>query len=302
MAEHNFVKEGKRWKCTECDWTWTSKSKTECPEVTRYTWDERPENLKTEVELERLNLKPKEGVFIYGVIFSMKGGFYWLLRLEDTEINNPDLPPVYSWDNLGNLSTPGRLRKIGLEVGNAKPKGTASVWDKEKEEVIWIPLYDPEDCTRMEEQKPIIKTWQSWECDQFIMKSTLKEKYLLSEGWIKRIGEPDKISYNQYLREVKLYSQKRIDTFLSENAEEYSKWLIKRDKYLQIFEDNREKILEAARQSREKKLSEKQKLEIQMKLCFKCASGASTPQGFLCAIHPIVKQNPCPDWTDRRSR
>ena len=302
MAEHNFIKEDKRWKCTVCGWTWTSKSKTICPEVTRYNWTERPENLKTIVELERLNLKPKEETIERGVIFSMKGGFYWLYSLEESEIDNPDLPPVYTWDNRGDLKTSGQLKNIGLEIGNALPKGTASIWDKKLEEIVWIPLYDPKDCLpKTENQNPIIKNWQTWEPDILITKTTLKERYLLSEGWVKKIGDPDKVTWNEYRRPVKLYSQRRIDTFFAENAEEYAAWLVKRNKYLEIFESNREKILEAGRISREKKLSEEKKLQKQMEFCFGCASGASTPQGFLCAIHPIVKTIPCPDWTSRMS-
>ncbi|MDF5726056.1 MAG: hypothetical protein PUP91_37550 [Rhizonema sp. PD37] len=136
MKKHNFIKEDKLWKCTVCGWKWTSKSKTICPEVTRYNWEERPENLKTKIELERLNLNLKEDTTSQGVIFSMTGGFYWLYRLEDSEKVNPNLPPIYSWDNRNSLKTPGELRKLGLEIGNAKPKGTASVWDKILSELI----------------------------------------------------------------------------------------------------------------------------------------------------------------------
>lgn len=285
MQNHNFIKTGGSWKCTVCGWEWASKSTTLCPEVTRYDWSTKPPNLKTAVELKRLNLKPKAGDGVKGTVFSMKGGFYWLYDEKDSEIDNPDLPPIFSWDNRAELKTPGELKKLQLEPGDTKPKGVASVWDKESEAVVWIRLYDPQDCR---------------ERDTLITKTVLKERYLLSESWVKKIGEPDKLTTNEYNTMVKLYSKRRVETFLAENAEEYAAWLVRREKYLEIFEANKERILSAAKVSREKKLEEKRILQEQMTLCFRCASGASTPQGFLCVIYPTVQKIPCPDWTPRR--
>lgn len=283
MPNHNLLKANGKWKCTVCSWEWKSKTATLCPGVTRYDWSTKPQNLKTVVELKRLNLKPKAEV--KGTIFSMKSGFYWLYDEKDSEIDNPDLPPIFSWDNRAGLKTPGELKKLQLEPGDAKPKGVASVWDKESVEVVWIRLYDPEECR---------------ERDSLITKTVLKERYLLSESWVKKIGEPDKLCTNEYNTAVKLYSKRRVETFLADNAKEYAAWLVRREKYLEIFEANKEKILSAAQVSREKKLEEKRILEAQMALCFRCDSGASTPQGFLCVIYPTVKKIPCPDWTPRR--
>ncbi|MDF5726057.1 MAG: hypothetical protein PUP91_37555, partial [Rhizonema sp. PD37] len=70
----------------------------------------------------------------------------------------------------------------------------------------------------------------------------MKERYLLSEGWIKKIGEPDKYAEGLYGKVAHLYSRKRVDSFLTENAQTYAAWLIKRDKYLEIFENKREEI------------------------------------------------------------
>ncbi|MEC4814979.1 MAG: hypothetical protein SAK29_17115 [Scytonema sp. PMC 1069.18] len=287
MQSHNFIKTEGKWKCSVCGWEWKSKTTTLCPGVTRYEWSTKPPNLKTAVELKRLNLKPKPSAEVRGTIFSMKNGFYWLYDDKDSEIDNPDLPPIVSWDNRAGLKTPGELKKLQLEPGDTKPKGVASVWDTESEEVVWIPLYNPEECC---------------ERDSLITKTVLKERYLLSESWVKKIGEPDKLYANKYNTVVKLYSTRRVETFLAENAEEYAAMLVRREKYLEIFAANKERILTAAKLSREKKLEEKRILEAQMARCFQCASGASTPQGFLCVIYPTVKKIPCPDWTPRQHR
>lgn len=39
-----------------------------------------------------------------------------------------------------------------------------------------------------------------------------------------------------------LYSQQRVEAFLAEHAQEYARWLDERDRYVQIFEINRQCI------------------------------------------------------------
>lgn len=137
-----------------------------------------------------------------------------------------------------------------------------------------LPLYDPKDC-------------EFTSRDEYLTKTQVMRVYELSKGWMKRLGEPDDYADNPYSKytPIQLFSRKRIEAFLAENAEDYSNWLDRRDKYIAIFEQNKDKI------------NAKRKQE---KLCLKCASGCATSEGFLCAIHPLgLNIFPCPDWQER---
>lgn len=78
---------------------------------------------------------------------------------------------------------------------------------------------------------------------------------MLSKTWIKKLGDPDLILDNPHYRngsDMFLYKQSRVEQFLAENAEEYAKWLVDRDRCVAIFEANREKIESAMKLSRAK--------------------------------------------------
>ncbi len=279
---HNLVKTKSGYHCQTCNWDWKSKPYTECPGVPRYDWGCKPDSLKTESDLHKCNLKPKKGVPRSAIIYSMKRGEIDLYDVKDCEPDNPDLPPICAWDAKGELKTVGELKKINLAPDEEnKPRAVAWVWDKEIEWGKWIPLYHPDDC--------------GWKAkDNWITKTALRQKYLLSEGWIKRLGDADRFLDNPHGRSaapIQLFSRQRIEQFLADNAEEYAKWLDKRDKHLAIFEANKEKIFERRNLIKEQTAN-----------CLRCASGCTTPQGFLCAIHPMgVQHMPCLDWVERNN-
>ncbi|NDJ20948.1 hypothetical protein GS682_04670 [Nostoc sp. B(2019)] len=237
--------------------------------------------MKDEVDLHKQNLKPKKGVKPSGCYYSMnRNEWTWFYDQKDCDLDNPELPPIVQWDNLGELKTVGQLKKINLAPSEeTKPRGVAWVWDKDAEWGVWIPLYHEDDCK-----------WNPK--DGWITKFQLQKTYLLSRGWIKQLGEPDKCLENPRYPNapsIKLYSRKRVEQFLANNAEEYAEWLDKRDKYIAIFEANKDKIFAKRNAAKE-----------QTKMCLKCASGCSAPEGFLCAIHPMgLIDMPCPDFSER---
>ncbi|MDJ0598115.1 MAG: hypothetical protein QNJ37_04660 [Crocosphaera sp.] len=122
---------------------------------------------------------------------------------------------------------------------------------------------------------------------------------------IKRIGEPDIVTeHDTYKTSIYLYSRKRVEKFIADNVDEYMEWLDKRDKYIAIFEQNRDKILAGAIKAQETrklnkevkkakiiaqvwKLDDSRKIvKEQMVKCFTCRYGNATKIGFNCnALH-----------------
>ena len=278
---HILEKTRNGYHCQICSWDWASKPRSECPGVTRYNWGSQPDYLKTESQLYACNLKPKKGVSRSACILLKRHGEIDLYNTKDCEVKDPLLPKIYAWDGRSELKTAGELKKINLVPSEGiEPRGVAWVWD---DEIAcggkWIPLYHPDDC--------------GWKAkDSYVTKTALKQKYLLSDSWIKRLGQANKLIDNPHGRNVapiQLFSRQRVEQLLADNAEEYAKWLDKRDKYLAIFEANKEKIFQRRNLVRD-----------QTAKCLRCASGCGTPQGFLCAIYPSGIQNmPCPDWFER---
>ncbi|MBE9178745.1 hypothetical protein IQ268_09250 [Oculatella sp. LEGE 06141] len=289
---------------------------------------ERFAQMKTVCQLQRWNLKPGD---------AKPSGCYWgwrdsewvyLYQKEDCEIDDPTLPTCFDRDAIPlELKTQKELEKLNLSGEGVKPRGCYRYWSKYlgwNTELLW----HPDDCH-----------WQAR--DQWIAKTTLRRTYLLSDRWIARLGEPDRITDNPHHEkwsEMKLYSRQRVESFLAENAEEYAQWLSERDRYLAIFEQNREAI-EAGRrraiaarrtarqaelearlaQAESERLERRQQFELlraeqearwerdeprraQMARCLRCASGCATGAGFLCVVHPLGLEDhqlPCPDWMER---
>lgn len=312
--KHDLTKtEDKRYHCTVCGATWKSKSSTNCPGVHRYEYGEVPKDLLLEWDLAPLNLKLKEGA-IRAAVLSVS--YYSLYRREDTEFIDSSLPEAITWNERSrrNLKTIGELKKLNKRPKEGvKPTAVARIHDDFKDKYIWIDLYKDEDT-----EDGVIE-------NKFITKSSLKQNYLLSEGWIKRIGEPDRLVPNPHLRNaapMQWFSSSRVETFLVENAEEYARWLITRKRKVEIYEENREaiqadaeewRVRENARRhnrSQEPNLlaflrdhSEQDKniIEKQVYSCLSCASGCAFNAGFLCAIYPSGPSNiPCPDYCRRR--
>jgi hypothetical protein len=87
-----------------------------------------------------------------------------------------------------------------------------------------------------------------------IYKSTVKQTYGLSDGWIARIGEPDKIVQNPHYRsgmQAYLYSRARVEAFIEAHQEEYDAYQVKRAKrsarMSAVAQEKREKLLQWAR-------------------------------------------------------
>lgn len=317
MSEHQLVKTpNKQYHCTVCMANWKGKPSTSCPGVRRYELlSEAPKNLKLLSYLSRRNLKPKEGVKRAAVLGRE---CYELYDIDNTEFIDPDLPPIVEWDKREGLMTPGEVKKMKKKpIDGIKPSAVAYIWDKEDEESKWIPLY-ADSCIEWDIAR-----------DDYISKSSLKLNYLLSDGWIKKIGEPDKLTDNphsRYYAPMKLYSRKRIESFLAQNAVDYANWLIKRDKNIEIYEANREAIKEGAAQYRkQQRIAKEQEVIIknnrplfkfvsafqgegidnavittQIMNCLNCCSGCAYERGFLCAIYPSgLSRIPCPEYKER---
>ena len=119
--------------------------------------------------------------------------------------------------------------------------------------------------------------------------------------WIKRLGAPDKEIDNphSYYYPIKLYSRQRVESFIAERADEYCEWLDKRDQYVEIFEQNKDKIKAGQNRARE---AHNLVMEQQSR-CLRCASSAFLGGGIFCAIHPCgleVEQMPCQDFCERK--
>lgn len=262
---------------------------------TCYAKESIPEGLKDKTQLKLLNLTPDKNAKPAGCyrVWEQYSSYEWglatinLYRVEACRIEDETLPPCYKKSNYpAHLKTERELQDLSLVPGGATPQGCYRV---ERNGIFTtVLLYDPEDCQ-----------WQAQ--DNFICRSTLKRTYLLSDGWINRLGEPDMVADNPHHERwssMKLYSRQRVETFLATHAEEYAEWLSERDRYIEIFNRNRAAI-EAGRA---KVKEQKQAIREQTYRCLRCASGCTTQQGFLCAIHPMglePHQIPCPDWSDR---
>jgi len=277
--EHDLLRIPTGYQCQVCQWTWASKPATECPGCVRYGWGGQPENLKSLSGLHKKNLKPKPGSKPAGVVY-LRRDFMWLYDEKECVLDDPELPPIVQWDSRRDLKTTGELRKLNLAPDLAKkPDAVAWVWDRDEEWGKWIPLYSENRCQ-----------WQAK--DSWVTKSALKKAYLLSDGWIKKLGEPDRRLKNERWRNaapIQLYSRQRVEAFLADNAEAYSAWIDKRDRCLAIFEQHKDKIFAKRNLKKE-----------QAGRCLKCASGVATEKGFFCAVHPMGQENlPCPDWVER---
>ncbi len=60
---------------------------------------------------------------------------------------------------------------------------------------------------------------------KYCYKTTLKNVYGLTESWIKRLGEPDKVVPNPHRRSTNsyLYLRERVEMFIEENRESYER-------------------------------------------------------------------------------
>jgi hypothetical protein len=66
----------------------------------------------------------------------------------------------------------------------------------------------------------------------YIYKSTIKETYGLTDSWIKRLGEPDRVVPNPHYRSKNsyLYARARVEAYIEEHQAEYNALLAGRAK------------------------------------------------------------------------
>jgi hypothetical protein len=220
----------------------------------------------------------------------------------DFEECEPDLLPIkarWQWNKWGTSSQPkdsnsasqGRFytrsdidyRKLELKP-DAQP---AAVYFRNfypgLKQCAWVLLY------RSEDTQP--------RAPKYISKANLQAVYLISDGWLKRIGNPDLLLDNphgKYYAPMRMYGIEGVERFLSEHAIEYANWL-----------EGRGKRLEIARQTIAKSQVTKQKLKTQTKQCLGCASHSALIGGTCCAIYPVTwavgvpLERYCPDFHPR---
>ncbi|MEO0841992.1 MAG: hypothetical protein AAF063_24200 [Cyanobacteria bacterium J06643_5] len=284
QPEHLLKKQDKTWVCQVCGLSWKRKPKRKCEGIPAIRYDESPKGAIWDFNLYRNNLTKKREA--KPIAYHHKPSFRhdYCYKLEDCEKwleNVPDLILTkQEKDKLG-YKTKRQLEKMHLQP---KPDARACgvyYWDKEEGDGFAV-FYHPDDT-------------EFFAADQFLSKTTLKKTYLLSEGWVKRLGEPDKLADNphSYTHPIKLYSRKRVEKCLADNAEDYCIWLDKRDTYVAIFEQNKDKIAEA-----------RELVRNQQKMCLRCASSCALENGLFCVIYPSGLeryQMPCADFYERNN-
>lgn len=282
QLEHLLEKQGKTWFCKTCGLSWKRKPKRECVGIPAIEYRNIPSCAIWDFNLRRNNLMAKHGA--KPIAYHHKPSFRhdYCYRLEDCQKWLEGVPDLIltkqEKDKLG-YKTKRQLEKMHLQPLPDARACSVYYWDKESGDGFAI-FYHPDDT-------------KFYAPDQFLAKTTLKKTYLLSEGWIKKLGEPDKLADNphSYTHPIKLYSRKRVEKFLANNCEEYSNWLDKRDTYVVIFEKHKDKIQQA-----------RDLIRNQQKMCLVCASSCAFEDGLFCAIHPNGLERdkmPCPDFFER---
>ena len=279
-------------------------------------WEHRPKDLYTTYKLLKWNLKPGQARPKAAIWHWTNQDWVFFYDKSDCELIDTDLPVCYDKSEIpeGLLTKREWSKKEPNYVvaEDANPAGCYRYYSSKRYDWITQYLYNRASLT-----------WHPR--DRYICRTTLKKAYLLSDSWLHRLGKCDfTTSHSTYKTPIYLYSKQRVEKFLADNAEEYATWLDERDRYLEIFEQNKEKILAGALKSAatRKKNSELKKIvrraqpiakqfnwddtsEIikqQMVSCLKCTSGCVLNRGFLCAIHPTgldIDQMPCKDWQQK---
>lgn len=215
----------------------------------------------------------------------------FIYKLSDTKIIDLKLPPAYlKEDDIPkdlNAISERSMRVEGLEPKeNTLPIAVIKEWFKDEAVGFYMDwqYYYREDDTRPGDSL------------NYITKTRLKSEYSLSDGWLKKIGEPDLLMKNPHYKKgslMQLYKISRVREFLRDNSEEYSEWLVKRKKFV----INSLRISQAQSEM-------KVKLQEQNELCIKCACSDYSDNGIFCAVHPmgfppgVPLEQFCPDYED----
>ncbi|HEY9879513.1 MAG TPA: hypothetical protein V6D29_13740, partial [Leptolyngbyaceae cyanobacterium] len=230
--EHQLVRSGNGWSCSACDRTWAGRPRTlNCPGLKNYVSGEcyvAPHGYVHPNEMEQLNLFPvsveSPDLWLTNSQFTIWQPAYKLTSCIPRE---PLLPPIVPRlygskalfeGNFVEVYTAGRLKE---KTGKGAPEGcrpaAVYLWSDNGRR-YWFPLYAESQATA--------------DPDNYLYKTTLKKVYHLSEKWLKRLGAPDMIVDNPYAprSSSSLYRRRRVEAFLHEHAEEYSNWLVERQK------------------------------------------------------------------------
>lgn len=269
----------------------------------------QPPNLfKTnDFKLVLLNRKVTQSTPVTACIFeNYTNTFTSLYKSEDCELINPQLPICYLKEEI--------------------PQHLKSEWAWRQSEPLYQlkPNAEPKGCFLLNTRGNVVALYDrsSLELhnrDVYLSKTKLKQNYYLSPKLLKLLGSPDKIEpleIKGFAVEAHLYKRSRIEKFLADRAALYADHLAKREIYLAIFEQNKDKLLSPlarAKAKRTKKYKKKapvvtqqfdwdihqKKVLAQSIKCLQCASAIASPDGFLCVIHPYgfdPDKIPCSDW------
>ena len=279
--EHLLKRIDKEWVCENCGLTWKRRPKNmKCEGIPAIDYQDKPSNSIWDFNFDRNNLvlKKRAKPIAYFHKSSLKHDYCYSKNdcIKDNEDISDLIVSKEEKDRLG-YKTIRQLEKLYLKpIDNAR-SCAVYYWDKEYGCGGHAIFFHPDDT-------------EFYAADEFLTKTTLKKTYLLSDSWVKKLGDCDKrLKHEYYGTPIYLYSRKRIEKFLADNSEEYCLWLDKRENYV-------------ARALPLLKLVESKKLQKeQRKRCLKCASSCMTEKGLLCAIHPIglpVDKLPCPDFVE----
>jgi len=316
---HQLTKEAGMWHCQTCCRQWRGKPRGECVgvPVTATIGTDRLV-AKDAHRLNRAIAKDARPLAYFVAEYEQYkyDRSRYIYALGDTTIVDPNLPPAMLWDD---AEARGYVAVTTLFRNRRQPKrGTDPIACALSFKGDWIDFY------RAEDTEPGDRL-------QYVTKGTLKTDYYFSDGWIKKLGDPDFYAKNPHYSKgspMKLYRVGRVEDFLEAHADEFAAWLVKRQamqengyRLQRYVEENRDLIAATRRVRRQAETLvyrdsriptslklDKNSLEAhkkQLALCLQCAWGAAWEGGFLCSIHPIeyVEGVPdrflCPDFEKR---
>jgi hypothetical protein len=296
---HELVKTEGGWECQCCDRSWLKKPRAKClglPVVPGAAAESLRKGINWQDAISidaalRSNLQLKQSTKPIAARRDPLGGpdCDLLFARTEFEVCEPNFYPIVSWDknHRQGLKTLWEMGSKKLELKNgAKPAAVYFRSSYTDGECRWRLLY------RVEDTQPVQP--------KYISKANLQSIYLISDGWLARIGEPDLLLDNphgRYYAPMKMYAIDRIETFLSTHAQEYAQWLEARGKRLAI-----------ARAIVAKSQATKLRIETQTQQCLKCAFHSALLGGTCCAIYPlglppgVPLECYCPDFHPRADR
>ena len=307
---HELVKTEGGWQCQCCDRSWLKKPRAKClglpvvpgavaeslrrGSLAMQKTQAKVVNWQDAISIDtalRSNLQLKQSTKPIAARRDPLGdpNCDLLFARTDFEECEPNFYPIASWDknDRPGLKTLWEIGSKKLELKNgAKPAAVYFRSSHPDGECRWRLLY------RVEDTQPVQP--------KYISKANLQSIYLISDGWLARIGEPDLLLENphgRYYAPMKMYAIVRIEDFLSTHAQEYAEWLEGRGKRLAI-----------ARAIVAKSQATKLRIETQTQQCLKCASHSALLGGTCCAIYPlglppgVPLECYCPDFHPRTDR